>query len=172
MCMAIVGTLWVRSGDVYAALENEKDSKVRSVQVSEADIESGTLIIGSHLIHINGLTDELYSIAQESANEFNQDKIYYKSELANGSWFEITTATSIADITTQGNPVSKGFINEELRFTHLTDSKGVTKDLRTGETVSIYDIPEPYDLEVMEELEPLKLQYQILQRPFLLFLFL
>ena len=80
MCVAIIGTLWVQSRDVYAALENEKDSKIRSVQVSESGIESGTLIIGSHLIHINGLTDELYSIAQESANEFNQDKIYYKSE--------------------------------------------------------------------------------------------
>lgn len=163
MCIVIIGTLWAESRNVYAALENEKDNKVRSVQVSEEGIESGTLIIGSHLIHINGLTDELYSVAQESANEFNQNNIYYKSELAGGSWFEISTATSIADITTQGNPVSKAFISEELRFTHLTNSKGITKDLRTGETVSIYDIPEPYDLEVMEELEPLKLQYQILQ---------
>lgn len=145
-----------------AALENSKSSGVRSVHVSDSQIPVSTLVVGSYLIHINGLSDEIYQKAQESANEFNQSQIYYKSELAGGQWFSITDAASIMDITTSGTPVSKSVI-EALEFTHRTDANGVTTDLRTGKTVSSFDIPDPYDLEAMQELEPLKIQYQLIQ---------
>lgn len=150
------------SMSVTAALENDKSGGVRSVKVSDSQIESATLVIGSHLIHIDSLTTELYEAAVESANQFNQHNMYYKSELANGTWFEITDASSIADITSEGTPVSQSVI-EALEFTHMTGSDGITKDLCSGQTVSIFDINNPYDLENMEELEPLKIQYQILQ---------
>ena len=162
VCVAMIGGIAANRTDVIAALESSKDSGTRSVHVSDSSIENSTLVIGSHLIHINGMTDKLYELAQESANEFNQSKIYYKSELADGKWFEITSASSIADITSSGTPVSKSVI-EALDFTHLTNSQGVTTDLRTGNTVSAYNIEDPYDLRVMEELEPIKVQYQILQ---------
>ncbi|MBO5093719.1 MAG: hypothetical protein J6C33_05100, partial [Lachnospiraceae bacterium] len=159
---AAVLALLVSGGMARAALENEKDASVRSVHMRDGDIEESTLAIGSHLIHINALTGELYQIALESANEFNQNQIYYKSELAGGAWFEISDATSIADITSSGTPVGSSVI-EALEFTHQTKSDGITIDLRTGGQVSVYDINDPYDLRVMAELEPLKLQYQILQ---------
>ena len=162
VCVAMIGGIAANRTDVIAALESSKDSGTRSVHVSDSSIENSTLVIGSHLIHINGMTDKLYELAQGSANEFNQSKIYYKSELADGKWFEITSASSIADITSSGTPVSKSVI-EALDFTHLTNSQGVTTDLRTGNTVSAYNIEDPYDLRVMEELEPIKVQYQILQ---------
>lgn len=157
LCVLIIGGVAVR-----AALENDKSTSARSVHMQDSQIENSTLIIGSHLIHISALTDELYQIAQESANEFNQSQIYYKSELAEGTWFEISEASSIADITQSGTPVSKNVI-EGLEFTHQTKSDGITIDLRTGQTVSIFDINNPYDLRTMEELEPLRLQFQILQ---------
>lgn len=157
LCVSIVGGAAVR-----AALENDKSTSIRSVHMQDSQIENSTLVIGSHLIHISALTDELYQIAQESANEFNQSQIYYKSELAEGTWFEISEASSIADITQSGTPVSKSVI-EGLEFTHQTKSDGITIDLRTGQSVSIFDINNPYDLRTMEELEPLRLQFQILQ---------
>lgn len=147
---------------VYAVLDNNDTGSVQSVKVSDSEIESSTLVIGSHLIHINGLSDELYAIAMESASQFNQNGIYYKSELAGGAWFEISNATSIADITTSGTPVDKSVI-EALEFTHKTGADGITTDLRTQTTVSVFNIPDPYNLQVMEELEPLRIQYQILQ---------
>ena len=147
---------------VRAALENERSDEVRSVHVSDADIEESTLVIGSHLIYLGALTDELYEIAKESESDFNQYSMYYKSELSGGSWYEITSASSIVDITSSGTPVNKSVI-EALEFTHHTKSDGVTYDLRTGNAVSIFDINAPYDLEAMEELEPLRLQYQMLQ---------
>lgn len=145
-----------------AALENSNSAGVRSVHVSDSEIPVSTMVVGSYLIHINGLSDEIYQKAQESANEFNQSQIYYKSELAGGQWFSITDASSIADITSSGTPVSKSEI-EALEFTHRTDANGITTDLRTGRTVSSFDIPDPYDLESMQELEPLKIQYQLIQ---------
>ncbi len=157
LCVLIIGGVAVK-----AALENDKSTSVRSVHMQDSQIENSTLIIGSHLIHISALTDELYKIAQESANEFNQSQIYYKSELADGTWFEISEASSIADITQSGTPVSKSVI-EGLEFTHQTKSDGITVDLRTGQSVSVFNINNPYDLRTMEELEPLRTQFQILQ---------
>ncbi len=145
-----------------AALENERSDKVRSVHVSDGEIEEATLAIGSHLIYLGAMTDELYETAVESEGMFNQYTMYYKSELAEGSWYEISAASSIEDITSAGTPVNKRVI-EELEFTHHTKSDGVTYDLRTGNAVSAFDINPPYDLEAMEELEPLRLQYQMLQ---------
>ncbi len=145
-----------------AALENERSDEVRSVHVSDGEIEESTLAIGSHLIYLGAMTDELYETAVESEAQFNQYDMYYKSELAGGSWYEISSASSIEDITSSGTPVNKSVI-EELEFTHHTKSDGVTYDLRTGNAVSAFDIKPPYDLEAMEELEPLRLQYQMLQ---------
>ena len=145
-----------------SAVTSDRDSGVSSVHVSDSEIEDSTLVIGSYLIHINGMTDEIYSLAQESANEFNQNDMYYKSELASGQWYEITDASSIADITSAGTAVSASVI-EALEFTHKVDSSGVITDLRTGATVETYNINDPYDLESMEELEPIKLRYQFLQ---------
>ena len=147
---------------VYAVLDGEEEETVTSVNVMDSDIEMSTMVIGSHLIHINGLTDQLYAVAMVSANEFNQNQIYYKSELAEGGWFEISEAVSIADISTAGTPVDKSVI-EALEFTHKTGSDGVTIDLRTEEEVSIFDIPNPYVLEGLEELQPLVRQYDVLQ---------
>lgn len=158
LCAVLIGIFIKENTNVRAAIGNEEEG----VSVSDATIENSTLVVGSYLIHINGMSDEVYDLAQESANTFNQHKMYYKSELANGQWFEISTATSIADITSEGTPVDKSVI-EAIKFTHKTDSNGVTTDLRTGTSVCIYDTPDPYDLESMEELEPLKNQYQMLQ---------
>lgn len=157
VCVSVLGGFAVR-----AALESDKSTGVRSVHVKDSEIENSTLVIGSHLIHISALTDQLYKIAQESANEFNQSQVYYKSELADGTWFEISEASSIGDITQSGSPVSRSVI-EGLEFTHQTKSDGITIDLRTGQAVSVFNINNPYDLRTMEELEPLRIQYQILQ---------
>lgn len=160
--LALLVIIGISGMHVRAALENEKSSQTRSVQMQDSQIPEATLVIGSHLIHINGMTDEIYAAAMDSANEFNQYQMYYKSELADGAWFEISEASSIADIVTSGSPVSKSVI-EALEFTHMTDENGSTTDLRTGQKVSVFDINTPYDLNALEELEPIRIQYQILR---------
>ena len=88
--------------------------------------------------------------------------MYYKSELSGGTWFDITSASSLEDITTGGSPVLDSEI-EALFFTHHTRSDGITYDLRTNEPVNIYDINDPYDIETFDELLPLKNQYEIIR---------
>lgn len=129
-----------------------------AVHIKADEIENSTLAIGTHLIHISALTDELYSIAKESASESGQNQIYYKSELADGTWFDITNASSLSDITKAGTPVDNAVI-EALYFTYQTKSDKITYDLRTNTPVNIFDIRNPYDLKSMEELKPLKDQF-------------
>ncbi|MDR1322134.1 MAG: hypothetical protein LBK56_12015 [Gracilibacteraceae bacterium] len=131
-----------------------------AVHIDPAGIENSTLIVGTHLIHLSALTDTLYDVARQSAEESGQDGLYYKSELAGGVWFNISAASSLADITTAGAPVNGAEI-AALFLTHHTKSDGVTYDLRLNTAVNIFDIYSPYDLESMEELLPLKTQYDL-----------
>ncbi len=148
---------WVVSGAVW--------DETKAVQFTAAkydSIEDSTLLIGTHLIHLSALNDSIYEVAQTSAEESGQNRIYYKSELADGAWFDITTASSLADITTAGTPVTTDSLTG-LYLTHHTKSDGKTYDLRTGQEVSLQDINDPYDLEGLEELFPLKNQYDLMQ---------
>lgn len=132
-----------------------------SVHINAEEIEDSTLIVGTHLIYLGAMTDQIYAIASDSASESGQYNRYYKSELAGGVWYDVTNAGTLADITTSGKIVQDSEI-EELNMTHHTKSDGVTYDLRTNKSVCVFDIKSPYDLEGMEELEPLKLQYDLL----------
>ncbi|MDR3294890.1 MAG: hypothetical protein LBT26_03525 [Clostridiales Family XIII bacterium] len=138
-----------------------------AVHVSAGGIENSTLAIGTHLIHISALTQELYDIASASAGESGQDRVYYKSELSNGAWCDISGANALTAITggAQGAFGTSARVSDTviaaLFFTHHTKSDGITYDLRTGQAVNIFDIRNPYDLELMEELSPLKMQYDL-----------
>ena len=129
-----------------------------AVHITPGTIESSTLAIGTHLIHLSALTDSIYEIAQQSAEDSGQFQIYYKSELGENAWFDITAASTLEDITTGGSPVQDEVI-EALFFTHHTKSDKITYDLRTGQAVNIFDIRDPYDLESLDELSPLKMKY-------------
>ena len=155
---ALIGLMtWVFSGAVW----NEEEA-VQFTAAKFDSIEDSTLLIGTHLIHLSALNDSIYEVAQASAEESGQSNIYYKSELADGAWFDITTASSLADITTGGTPVTTDSLTS-LYLTHHTKSDGKTYDLRTGEEVSLQDINDPYDLEGLDELFPLKNQYDLIQ---------
>ena len=148
---------------IYAVAAPNDDMNLTpdSVHIKSGDIENSTLAIGSHLIYIGAMTDEIYQIAYQSASTFSQSDMYYKSELGGGSWYEISSATSVADISSEGTPVADSVV-EALSFTHHTKSDGITYDLITGQPVNIFNINDPYDLRNMEELRPLTTQYQML----------
>lgn len=157
LTMALVAALAVGGVSLSYALIDETNS----VHIKASEIEDATLIIGTHLIYLESMNDQIYQIAMKSAEESNQYSRYYKSELAGGVWYEITEAGSLADITTDGIVVENSVI-EALFMTHHTKSDGITYDLLTGNAVSVFDINNPYDLTKMEELNPIKLQYDTL----------
>jgi hypothetical protein len=141
-----------------SAVWDESDA----VHVKAKDIENSTLAIGTHLIHLSALTDQIYDIAQKSADESGQNLIYYKSELAEGTWFDITAASTLKDITKEGKPVADRVV-EALFFQFHTKSDGITYDLRSESPVNIYDIEDPYDLRRLDEMLPLKNQYDLIK---------
>lgn len=163
MGISIAAVLTLLGIGIYAvAAPNDETSLTPdSVHIKSSDIENSTLAVGSHLIYIGAMTDEIYQIAYDSASTFSQSNMYYKSELGGGSWYEISSATSVADISSEGTPVADSVI-EALSFTHHTKSDGITYDLITGQPVNIFNIDDPYDLRNMEELRPLTTQYQLL----------
>jgi hypothetical protein len=140
-----------------------------AVHIDPSTIENGTLIIGTHLVHISALTDDIYEMAIESAGESSQSRIYYKSELNDGAWCDITEANSLAAISSgytdptgmQPPVVASNDDIAALFFEYHTKSDGITYDLRTNAAVNIFDTSNPYDLESMTELEPLKMQYDL-----------
>ena len=135
--------------------------ETNSVHINADSIEDSTLIVGSHLIYLGAMTDQIYEIAMESAEDSNQYNRYYKSELSGGAWYDVTEAGALVDITVEGTVVQDKEI-EALNMTHHTKSDGITYDLRTGKSVCVFDINDPYDLEGLDELEPIKMQYDTL----------
>ena len=154
---AVIAALVIGGSAFAFAMIDESNS----VHIKANEIENSTLIIGSHLIHLSALTEQNYAIAVETEAEANQYTRYYKSELVGGVWYDVTEAESLADITTAGRVVENSEV-ESLNMTHHTKSDGITYDLRSGKSVSVFDINNPYDLESMKELEPIKMQYDML----------
>ncbi len=125
------------------------------------DVPTGTLIIGSHLIHIKGLNNELLTIAQASAEDASQNNVYYRSEFAGGTWFDITSASGLIDISTAGKPVENSLI-DGLTLTHWTRGDGTTVELSTGKIVDIHKIEDGRNLSLLSELVELKTRKELL----------
>ncbi|MBR4983752.1 MAG: hypothetical protein IKY94_14500 [Lachnospiraceae bacterium] len=157
LAIAVATALTIGGVNLSYALIDETNS----VHIRASEIEDATLIIGTHLIYLGSMNQQIYETAMKSAEESNQYSRYYKSELAGGVWYEITEAGSLADITTSGVVVENSVI-EALYITHHTKADGITYDLVSGGAVSVFDINNPYDLTEMTELNPIKLQYDML----------
>lgn len=130
------------------------------VHIDPEKIDESTLIIGTHLIYLGALTDNLYGIAAKSSEESGQNTIYYKSELGEGRWYAINDAGSLKDISEKGREVPDSEIRA-LYLTHHTKPDGYTYRFTDGAMVSIYDIYSPYDLEGMQELSALAKQKEV-----------
>lgn len=151
--LAMVSAVCFGKNAVMALFDQNK-----AVHIKPSEIENATLIIGTHLIYLHSMNEGIYGIAVQSAADSGQDKRYYKSELAGGSWMDITYAESISDISAGGTAADEHEI-ERLYLTHHTKSDGITYDLQTNQPVCVYDIVNVYDLENLPELEALKLHY-------------
>ena len=126
---------------------------------SRVNVEQSVLFIGTYIIHKDALTDQLYEKAQRSAAESGQDQIYYRSEISDGQWFNIGDIDNgIKGISTEGIPAGIDLINP-LYVTYYVGSDGIMKDAKTMAAVNPFDVPDPYDLSKLPELEPIWMQY-------------
>lgn len=155
--LGIVGGLEYSRINAYAVLDESTAVKYSTFLLTNT-VENGTLFIGTYLIHMSAMTDELYEKAQESAQDSGQYNIYYKSELANGEWFDISSAEGLADITDAAEPVETAEL-ADLWVTFYVGADGIARSAKNSEAVCIFDQPSPYDLYRLSELEALRNQY-------------
>ena len=155
--LGIMGGLEYSQIDVYAVLDESTAVKYSTFSLTNT-VENGTLFIGTYLIHMTAMTDELYEKAQESAEDSGQYNIYYKSELANGEWFDISSAEGLADITDAAEPAEATEL-ADLWVTFYVGADGIARSAKNSAAVCIFDQPSPYDLYRLPELEALRNQY-------------
>ena len=137
---------------------NENEAVKYSVYSASHTIENSTLFIGTYLININAMTDELYEKAMDSASDSNQNDMFYKSELSGGAWFNVTNAEGLNDITDNGEVIPESEL-ADLFVQYYVGADGVVTNVLTGDAVNPFDIPDPYNLSKLPELNPLWLQY-------------
>lgn len=120
-----------------------------------------TIIIGTYAIALEALNDEVYAVATASADESGQEKIYFKSDINKGTWYDITNSTQISQIAvTQDNLVPNQTI-EDLPLRYYTQSNGETIDFATGQNVSIAEMSELTDPANMDEMQEIITELEI-----------
>ncbi|GHV29229.1 hypothetical protein FACS189481_1570 [Clostridia bacterium] len=153
-----------------------------SVRPKMADVENGTLVVGRWMIFLPKLTPSGLEEAKKSAKEVDpafpeesqteQNDVFYKSDvvtsaevaasseaeiLKGGTWYRINSVNKIEDISSKGDPVTNNYMDQIYLMFYLKPD-GKIYDLKTGETVDIYSLEDPYDLEALPELENLRNQ--------------
>ncbi len=158
LCAALLGTCFGHSIRSAALFDPDK-SITYQVFASRTTVEDAVLFIGTYIIHKDALSDDLYQKATDSGSEAGQPDIYYKSEISDGQWFEIGDIDNgIKGLSIEGNPVSIETINP-LYVTYYVGSDGILRDAKTMAAINPFDLPDPYDLAGLPELDPIRSQY-------------
>ncbi len=154
----LISAAFVKPIRIEAVFDPEKAITYKNF-AAKVSVENSVLFIGTYIIHKDALTDDLYEKATASGSESGQDNIYYKSELADGKWFATgNIVNGIKGISTEGKPESIDTINP-LYVTYYVGSDGILKDTKTMAAINPFDLPDPYDLSGLAELEPIRTQY-------------
>lgn len=162
MAVLIAGSgiaVFMNRGIIAEALFDPETALQYSTFKAQTTVDDSVLFVGTYLVHITALTDPIFDKAQTSASESGQNTMYYKSELADGQWFAIEDVDNgLAGISNQGVPVDESVI-DPLYVSFYAGADGILRDAKTMLPVNVFDIPDPYDLSKLPELQPLWLQY-------------
>ncbi|WP_248926114.1 stalk domain-containing protein [Paenibacillus hamazuiensis] len=115
-----------------------------------SELSAGYLLIGTYLIHRDSLTEDNLKAAKASVQQSGQG-MYYKSEFADGAWFNIENATDIGSIMNgKGTkPVSNEAI-DKLKLAVWIDESGNVSNLQS-------------DAEIDKQIEALNKEKKSLQ---------
>jgi hypothetical protein len=154
----LLAVVFGRSFDSEAIFDPDKAITYQNF-AAKVSVENSVLFIGTYVIHKDALTDQLYEKAKDSASESGQNEVYYKSELSDGQWFNVgDIENGVKGISEDGRPENVETINP-LYVTYYVGSDGILRDAKTMAAMNPFDIPDPYDLSGLPELEPIRTQY-------------
>lgn len=153
------GALFLNKALIAEALFNPEDAVVYRTFRSKVTVDNSVLFIGTYIVHKDALNDKIYDLAVASARESGQSEKYYKSEISDGQWFDQGNVDNgVKGISTEGTPVEESNI-DPLYVTHYVGADGILKDAKSLAPVSVFDLPDPYDLTKLPELQDLLMQY-------------
>ncbi len=151
--------VFMNKGIIADALFDPQTAVTYSQFKNSTTVDDSVLFIGTYIIHRNALTEILYDKAQSSASESGQNDVYYKSELSDGQWFALDDVDNgLEGISMKGVPVDEAII-DPLYVSYYAGADGILRDAKTLLPINTFDIPDPYDLSKLPELQPLWLQY-------------
>ena len=157
--IAIGATVLINSGFFANALLDSKQAVTYAAFKQKVKVDNSVIFMGTYIIHKDAMTDDLYTKAQASASDSGQNEVYYKSEIANGQWFALNDVDNgVGGISSNGVPVSEDVL-DPLYVTHYAGADGILKDAKELMSINPFDIPDPYDLSKLSELQPLWMQY-------------
>lgn len=159
--MVIVCLLLMIGIGVMAATPGSTSQENDYVLLKDVDVDTDTVLIGTHLIHVDALTAPVYRIALKSQSEYGQYQMYYKSSLSEDEWVEISSVDSLSEMADE-TPVDKEIMNT-LKVSYLTNQTGKTTYLPKKQSVSLFAIDNPADPENFSKLSELKNTYQTIK---------
>ncbi len=158
LCVTVLGTVLGKPIKTQALFDPDKAINYRTF-ASRTTVEDSVLFIGTYIIHKDALSEDLYQKAVDSGSESGQSEIYYKSEISDGQWFETGNIDNgVRGISVEGLPVSIDTINP-LYVTYYVGADGILRDAKTMAAINPFDLPDPYDLAGLPELDPIRSQY-------------
>ncbi len=101
-----------------------------------------------------GISNVIYQKALQSQLTYDQKVRYYRSELADSQWRDISQANDIKDIMKEARIVPKSEL-DPLIITCVVGADGIPRD-PDGNPMNIFDVPNPYEMEEITELKKLQ----------------
>ncbi|MBO6259639.1 MAG: hypothetical protein J6N47_02310 [Lachnospiraceae bacterium] len=158
MVVMVVAAVIAIYGSSAKGAFDETDAITFQQYKATHNIENSVLFIGTYIIHKDAMTEELYEKAYDSAAASGQDIPYYKSEIGNGEWYDLSQAENVSDITADGTALVDESEIDPLFVQFYVGADGVVKNYK-DEVINPFDIPSPYDLSNLPEFEQLWFQY-------------
>ena len=121
-------------------------------------VPSSTLFIGTYLIDAMTINDVFYRYAKDSMGLHNQQIMYYKSELDSGHWKDIISAAGLSDLLPSAESVQDADL-AKYKITCVIGSDGIPRYPDDDTEADIFAMMNPYDMESIPELIPLKTLY-------------
>ncbi|MBO6214162.1 MAG: hypothetical protein J6N76_01345, partial [Lachnospiraceae bacterium] len=137
---------------------------------------SAHLLVGTYLINIvpseeidpNGdtapgeaVSKTTYVAAMTSRETYQQKVIFYKSELANGEWRDLDTATELSHVMSgDGVRVSDEEMNDMLITAYISGGKTISMIDEGDGRSNPFNNPSPYNLDEMEPMSEILALYQ------------
>lgn len=109
------------------------------------EINDASLIIGTYLIDFEALNEENQALAEKNAEDKNQPRVFYKSDLNSGVWYDITDAENVNDILLTNSRIVDSKTIDGLELTLYFKADGTVVDLATGNVVSVQNVDSSVD---------------------------